>query len=146
MRAAIGPRQVYLREARHLAIIPVFGSPLKICIVSDSHDHRGLLSRALEEAKNLGAEAVLHCGDVVAPSALHVVRRWGLPMHVIHGNNVGDVYHMTKLAADPVNLVQFHGQDAQLSLFGRRIFDSPLSTLRARHGGNGRLGPSMPWT
>lgn len=65
---------------------------------------------------------MLHCGDVVAPSTLHVVRQWGLPMHVIHGNNAGDVYHMVKLAADPANLVQFHGQDAQLSFSGLRIF------------------------
>ena len=44
---------------------------MKICIVSDSHDHIPLLEAAVADAKDLGVEAVLHCGDVVAPSTLH---------------------------------------------------------------------------
>ena len=44
---------------------------MKICIVSDSHDHRDHLAAAVAEAKNLGAQAVIHCGDLVAPSTLH---------------------------------------------------------------------------
>ena len=37
---------------------------MKICIVSDSHDHREHLTAAVTEAKQLGALAVLHCGDL----------------------------------------------------------------------------------
>ncbi len=95
---------------------------MKICILSDSHDHRELLANAIKDARAKGAEAVLHCGDVVSPSTLHVVREFNLPVHVIYGNNVGDLYYMSKLAADPRNLIHFHGQDAALTLHGRRIF------------------------
>jgi putative phosphoesterase len=95
---------------------------MKVCIVSDSHDNRPLLAAAVQAAKLAGAEAVLHCGDVVAPSTLSAVTPLGLPLHVIHGNNVGDLFMMARLAAKPTNHITFYGQDAGIELGGRRIF------------------------
>ena len=95
---------------------------MKVCIISDSHDHRPLLEAAVRAAKAAGAEAVLHCGDVVAPSTLSVLKPFGLPIHVIHGNNAGDLYMMTRVASKPGNQVTFYGQDAGIKLAGRRIF------------------------
>jgi putative phosphoesterase len=95
---------------------------MKICILSDSHDHRQRLASAVADAKHHGAEAILHCGDVVAPSTLHVVTPFGLPIHVIHGNNTGDMFHMSRLAHKPGSLVNYYGQDAAFTLHGRRIF------------------------
>lgn len=95
---------------------------MKICILSDSHDHRPLLAAAVDDAKRHGAQAILHCGDVVAPSTLHAALPFGLPIHVIHGNNTGDMYHMSLLAHKPSSLVNYYGQDAAFSLYGRRIF------------------------
>ena len=95
---------------------------MKICILSDSHDNRRLLGAAVEHAKAHGAEAVLHCGDVVAPTTLRVLQKYELPVHVIHGNNVGDLYTLGRMAADPGNCIHYHGMDAGLTLAGRRIF------------------------
>ncbi len=95
---------------------------MKVCIVSDSHDHRLLLAAAVSAAREAGAEAVLHCGDVVAPSTLSVLKPFGLPIHVIHGNNSGDLYMMARIASQPGNLVTFYGQDAGIELGGRKIF------------------------
>ncbi len=95
---------------------------MKICIVSDSHDRRDLLATAVEEAKALGAQAVLHCGDVCAPTALRPLQQLGLPVHVIHGNNTGDTYAMFMLAQEPESVIHYHGMDAGLELGGRRIF------------------------
>lgn len=95
---------------------------MRICIVSDSHDNRTLLEAAVADAAARGAEAVLHCGDVVAPSTLGVVKKYGLPVHVIHGNNTGDLYTMGKVAAEAGSMVHYHGQDAGVELAGRRIF------------------------
>lgn len=95
---------------------------MKICIVSDSHDNRDMLAAAVTEAKALGAEAVLHCGDVIAPTALRPLQKLGLPVHVIHGNNMGDTYAMFMLAQEPGSLIHYHGMDAGLELGGRRIF------------------------
>ena len=95
---------------------------MKICIVSDSHDHRERLRAAVVDAMDRGAEAVLHCGDLVAPSTLHGIQDLGLPVHVIHGNNMGDVYHLARLAQESGGLIRYHGADAALKLHGRRIF------------------------
>ncbi len=95
---------------------------MKICIVSDSHDHREWLASAVAAAKEQGAHAVLHCGDVVAPSTLHAIQPFGLPVHVIHGNNTGDLYHMARLMRQPGSQVHYYGQDAAFTLHGRRIF------------------------
>lgn len=95
---------------------------MKICILSDSHDHRALLAAAVAEAKALGAEAVIHCGDLVAPSTLHAIIPLGLPVHLVHGNNHGDLFHLMKLAQRPENRVYYYGQDAAITLAGRRIF------------------------
>jgi putative phosphoesterase len=95
---------------------------MKICIVSDSHDNRLLLEAAARAAKADGAEAILHCGDVVAPSTLNVLKPLGLPIHVIHGNNTGDLYMMARIANQPGNQMTFYGQDAGIKLAGRKIF------------------------
>jgi putative phosphoesterase len=93
-----------------------------VCILSDSHDNRHLLDMAVADAKQRGAEAVLHCGDVVAPTTLRVLQKHGLPVHVIHGNNSGDLFATAQLSNDPNSVVTYHGQDAGLELAGRRIF------------------------
>lgn len=95
---------------------------MKICIVSDSHDNRRLLGAAVEDARVRGAEAVLHCGDVVAPTTLRVLQKYELPVHVIHGNNIGDLYNMARLAAEPGSVIRYHGQDAAFTLADRSIF------------------------
>lgn len=95
---------------------------MKVCILSDSHDHRAPLAAAVGDARQRGAQAILHCGDLVAPSTLHAVQPFGLPIHVIHGNNTGDLYHMSRFANKPNSGVHYYGQDATLTLHGRRIF------------------------
>jgi putative phosphoesterase len=95
---------------------------MKICILSDSHDHREPMSSAIADAKARGAEAILHCGDLVAPSTLHAVQPHGLPIHVIHGNNMGDTYNLARFAKRSGGLIEYYGQDASLELHGRRIF------------------------
>ncbi len=95
---------------------------MKICILSDSHDNRELLAAAGRDARARGAEAILHCGDIVAAGTLTVLSPLGLPVHAIHGNNSGDLYTLARIAARPDNPLQFHGMDAGIELGGRRIF------------------------
>ncbi|MES9856099.1 MAG: metallophosphoesterase family protein [Sedimenticola sp.] len=95
---------------------------MKVCILSDSHDHVPLLDAAAAEAKANGAEAILHCGDVVAPSTLNCLNKHGLPVHVIHGNNTGDLYTLGKLISQPGNVIEYYGMDAGIELAGKKIF------------------------
>jgi len=95
---------------------------LKLCILSDSHDHREQLTAAVAEAKAPGAQAVLHCGDLVAPSTLHAIVSLNLPIHLIHGNNTGDLFHLCRFAQECGHQVHYYGQDAALDWAQRRIF------------------------
>jgi predicted phosphodiesterase len=58
----------------------------------------------------------------VAPSTLHAVIGLGLPVHLIHGNNTGDLYYLSKWAQETKNRLHYHGQDGSLVLAQRRIF------------------------
>lgn len=95
---------------------------MKICILSDSHDNRFLLAAAAKDAKKRGAETLLHCGDVVAPTTLRILNPLGLPVHVIHGNNTGDMFSLSRLSHNDDSVVQYYGQDAGIELMGKKIF------------------------
>lgn len=95
---------------------------MKVCILSDSHDHRDLLVRAALDARAQGAKVVLHCGDIVAPSTLKTLVQVGLPVHAVEGNNAGDTLNLCLLNEQTGGLVTFHGRDARLTFAGRRIF------------------------
>ena len=95
---------------------------MKICIVSDSHDRADKLALAVREAKGKGAAAVIHCGDLIGTQTLRAAMGLGLPLHLIHGNNLGDPVSLSRLARESGGQVQYHGPDARLELGGRRIF------------------------
>ncbi len=95
---------------------------MKICIVSDSHDRGQMLAAAVAEAKTAGAEAVIHCGDLIGGNTLRAALKLALPLHVVHGNNLGDPVAIAKLAANSGGLLCYHGMDAAIELAGRRIF------------------------
>jgi predicted phosphodiesterase len=95
---------------------------VKLCIVSDSHDRGDLLAAAVRAAAAKGAEAVIHCGDVIGTQTLRASLAAGLPTHVIHGNNLGDPVSLSRWARDSNGQLHYHGADARLSLGGQRIF------------------------
>lgn len=95
---------------------------MKVCIVSDSHDRSDPLARAVREGADAGATAVIHCGDVIGTQTLRAALSVGLPLHVIHGNNLGDPVSLNRWARESGGLLQYHGADARLDLGGRRVF------------------------
>jgi len=95
---------------------------MKICIVSDSHDRADALAQAVREAKALGAEAVIHCGDLIGAQTVKPALAAGLPVHLIHGNNVGDTQALHRQSRASGGLLQYHGADARLELAGRKVF------------------------
>lgn len=95
---------------------------MKICVVSDSHDRADPLAAAVEAGRAAGAQAVLHCGDLIGTQTLRAALAAGLPMHVIHGNNLGDPVSLARWARESGGRLQYHGADARLELGGRRVF------------------------
>lgn len=95
---------------------------MKVCIVSDSHDRAPLLAAAVTAARQAGAQAVIHCGDVIGAMTLKPLLALGLPVHVVHGNNLGDPQALWKLCAASSGLLTYHGADIDMTLAGRRLF------------------------
>lgn len=95
---------------------------MRICVVSDSHDRADALAQAVRDAIAQGAQAVIHCGDLIGAQTLKPALALGLPVHLIHGNNVGDTQALHNLARASGGRLQYHGADARLELSGRRVF------------------------
>jgi putative phosphoesterase len=91
-----------------------------IAVVSDSHDNIWKLDRAL--AKMNGIDVVIHCGDLCSP---FMVKRLGEafnghPIHIVWGNNDGDVRLICQIAAH-YEKIFLHGDFAHLELDGVRV-------------------------
>src|SRR5919202_4596272 len=95
---------------------------MKLCIVSDSHDRAEPLAQAVQRAKEMGAELAIHCGDVIGTQTLRAALAVGLPLHVIHGNNLGDPVSLSRWARESAGRLAYHGPDARLELHGKRVF------------------------
>ncbi len=95
---------------------------MKICIVSDSHDRAPMLAAAVKDGIQAGAQAVLHCGDLIGAMTLRPLLGLGLPVHLVHGNNLGDWQALWRLCQESKGQIQYHGADANLKLAGQRLF------------------------
>ncbi len=95
---------------------------MKICVVSDSHDRADALFEVLHAARREGARLAIHCGDVIGAQTLRPLLELDMPIHVVHGNNLGDGVAMARLGAASQGRITYHGADADLVLAGRRVF------------------------
>ena len=95
---------------------------MKVCIVSDSHDRADPLAQAVRQGAAEGAEVVIHCGDIIGTQTLRGAMSVGLPLHVIHGNNLGDPVSLARWSRENAGKLYYHGGDARLDLGGRRVF------------------------
>ena len=57
-------------------------------IISDTHEHTRMITRAVALLKERAPALVVHCGDIISPPTLE--RFAGLPMRVVYGNNDGE--------------------------------------------------------
>jgi putative phosphoesterase len=103
---------------------------MKICIISDSHDRSDPIVEAIVEAQAVGAQTVIHCGDLIGVNTLRASLKLGIPIHAVHGNNIGDVAALYRMMSKSNGLFTYHGQEAVLELCGRRI----LVTHMPHHG------------
>ena len=93
---------------------------MKIAILSDSHDNIWKLAEAMPTLAS--ADAVIHCGDLVAPfMILRLIQGLkDIPLHLVWGNNDGDKGLIAEVASQAKN-VNLHGDFADLELGGLKI-------------------------
>ncbi|WP_101295432.1 metallophosphoesterase [Halegenticoccus soli] len=99
---------------------------MKLGVVSDTHDNLDLVEAAVEFFEDEGAEAVIHCGDVVAPFSAQPFDA-GFDFYYVRGNNDGEwalrstvesfgtyLGHCGALGFDGVPVAAYHGTNAVL--------------------------------
>lgn len=95
--------------------------PMRIAVLSDSHDHIPNLHHAVQRANQEQADLLLHCGDLISPFMLRYLHAFRGPVHLIYGNNIGD-QHLIATRCGPVfaNL-HHHGSHGAIIINGWRI-------------------------
>lgn len=93
---------------------------MRIAVLSDIHDNIWNLERALNDVLTHGCERILFAGDLCAPFSLAQLADAGLPLDVVFGNNDGDTFLISQVAANRAG-VTLHGQIAELEIADRRI-------------------------
>lgn len=93
---------------------------MKVAVLSDVHDNVWNLRAALESLAE--AEALVFCGDLCSPFVLGLLADGfpERPIHVVFGNNDGDLFRITRNAANHPH-VSLHGELYAGELDGRRI-------------------------
>lgn len=94
---------------------------MTIAVMSDIHDNIWNLEKALGQVERSGAETLLFLGDFCAPFTLaQIAEGFSRPVHAIFGNNDGDPFLLTTIAAK-YGHVTLHGHMAELELGGQKI-------------------------
>ncbi|WP_022853482.1 metallophosphoesterase [Thermodesulfatator atlanticus] len=91
-----------------------------IAVMSDSHDAIPNLRQAVNLANEKKAQVLIHCGDLISPFMVLELAKFKGEVHLILGNNPGDVWLLTQRIADFKN-IHFHGQHAFLEIAGLKI-------------------------
>ena len=104
------------------------GLPVLIAVLSDIHDHLPNLRSALAKiAAATGSDgqpvaALICCGDLNSPFVVgELSKGFAGPITIVFGNNDGDRFRITSLAAAAPN-VTVAGESASLELGGKRVF------------------------
>lgn len=82
---------------------------MKLAVLSDTHDNIENLGKAIDIIGKQQAEAIIHCGDIIAPFMLKQFQQAQIPLHCVFGNNDGDKYLLTKTAAASNGLITLYG-------------------------------------
>ncbi|MBI3290758.1 metallophosphoesterase family protein [Candidatus Falkowbacteria bacterium] len=94
---------------------------MKIAIVSDSHDNIPNIEKFLDWADKNSIKAIIHCGDLAAPSVIkkEFAPKFKGQVHFIHGN-VAD-RELNKEVAKEFDHVTLHGDTGTLEIDGVKI-------------------------
>lgn len=68
-------------------------------VLSDTHDNLPKIASATDLFARRGVAAILHAGDFVAPFALRVLMKPGMPFVAVFGNNDGERRGLQKLCS-----------------------------------------------
>lgn len=104
---------------------------MKIAVISDIHDNVWNLQAALAALED--ADVLVCLGDLCSPFIVPMLTQGfaGRPVHVVFGNNDGDLFRITRNAAATGN-VSLHGEIFRAELGGRFVVAVHYDSVAAR--------------
>ncbi len=94
---------------------------MKFAVISDTHDHIDNLRKAILIMREEKCEAIIHCGDIIAPFMLKEMEQANIPVHCVFGNNDGDLFLLTRAAHESNGLITIHGALGRIEMDGLKI-------------------------
>lgn len=92
---------------------------MRIAVLSDIHDNVWKLDAALRAIHD--ADAMICCGDLCSPFIVHQLGRgFSGPIHIVFGNNDGDLYRITANAQRYPH-IHLHGEWFRGEFDGKRV-------------------------
>lgn len=92
---------------------------MQVGIISDTHDNVPAVERAVETFREADVEAILHCGDVIAPPVIPFFE--GFEFHLVFGNNDGEEVGLRNAVANLDPTGHCHGRFGVIEFDGLRI-------------------------
>ena len=100
-----------------------------IAVLSDTHDHRDNILKAVSIINEKNVDALIHCGDYIAP----FVKLWFNNLNDsikkqffgVFGNNDGEILYLTKNLGQICQFAK-NGHELIIELGGKRIFASHM--------------------
>ncbi len=90
---------------------------MNVGVISDTHDNVPAVEAAMDRFEAAGVDAVVHCGDFVAPPVIPHLDREGIPVHAVRGNNDGEREGLAS-AFEALDGGRLHGRFAELTFDG----------------------------
>lgn len=104
---------------------------MKIAVISDTHDHKTNILRAVNVINEKNIDALIHCGDYVSP----FVKKWFDKLHDsikkkfygVFGNNDGE---RVGLKVNLNGVCDIIGMEINKDIFGKKIFTAHMPSLK----------------
>jgi len=94
---------------------------MRIAILSDTHDHIPNLREAVSQCNTRAVSLLIHCGDLISPFMLQELANFNGPVHMICGNNMGDMHLILSFCHARFPSITHHGVRGAVEAGGRRI-------------------------
>ena len=104
---------------------------MKLAVISDTHDHRDNILKAVSIMNERNVDALIHCGDFIAP----FVKRWfdGLNDQIkenfygVYGNNDGEKLFLKQVLGQICDLI---GMEFIKDFDGKKIYVAHMPTQK----------------
>jgi len=92
-----------------------------IAVMSDSHNNRDSLSKAIDMINKRGCEVLIHCGDYTSPSSVTEFKSFHGMVYGVFGNMDRGIWPVKHLISEEVSNFSLFSMEGEVELEGKKI-------------------------